>query len=320
MKMLLLLLPASLGWSPALMYRPSTCLHVAAEMTEFSSALPPMPVDFEERLLSLPPHPQPLPSLRSRLEAHLALDPQAILSRPDLVSDSFVYYSPQTGILSKPAYLSLLKRITLSFPTIRTNVDSRHLSPETGTATYTSTIKAPLSLEFDLSVPIYELMPPDEAIVLRTPPVVTSVQFTSTGLLSAVMTGIPAPPTPPKCAPADIQTTISKLETKIGEMKDKLESLRGQESSMGFMKQKMDIEDLELELRVAKDTVLDGVSNVKGLGIGGMAEVCGGELIENCEEVLSSEWVGGRAEGEIRGGISVPSGCMRAGGDWGTFD
>jgi len=57
---------------------------------------------------------------------------------------------------------------------------------------------------------------------------------------------------------------VKKLRAVIVGMYDKLETLAGQESSMGFMKQKSDIGDYELQLETAIGDVLNQKSNTGG--------------------------------------------------------
>jgi len=107
-------------------------------------------------------------------------------------------------------------------------------------------------------------------------------------------------------------------------MNDKLESLRGQESSMGFMKQKQDIEDLELDLRIVINKATDSNSSTEGRGgIGGLTWACYGAEMSRGDILSALDTAPKIVEEEVtfEGGITIPSGCVnivekRESGKW----
>ena len=107
---------------------------------------------------------------------------------------------------------------------------------------------------------------------------------------------------------------IEAIEKRIESMYEKLENLKGQESSMGFMKQKQDIDEMEMKLRIAHDESFDKQSNTNGLGgVAGLVWACYGERWETDkirDAIARLDSVDGSLEGfEIRGGISAPTVC-----------
>lgn len=200
------------------------------------------------------------------------LCPLTILARSSL-SPSFAFYSPSTGLLTASGYATLQSRMTRALPDLSrwkrgreidcdgwqgqevrykgVVEDTLRLGDDEGEVEMGKTVRTEWELDlvrFDAAGRICSII---SGVTLSDP----VLDGSSSGRISNDVTLSPS-----------AKVEIDELKARIAGMYDKLETLRGQESSMGFMKQKQDIDDLELDLRVLTDKSLDGSSNVGGRG------------------------------------------------------
>jgi len=261
----------------------------------------------EEFLSSLPSSLAPSPSTSAtekttkQATTFLRLPAMSLLSRShNIFSPSMSFYSPSTSILSLTGFLRLTKILDIGFGG-ETDVDvvSVEVLGE-NVAVFETRCKgafgpgARLQIKGICDFNSVELDNLTDDWYVRGEYEVGVIQFGNNGEVKSLSYGgvlkksvVPECPEIKQMDLSEEEAVLSgsgeevlsgyeeddevkQLRQTISDMYDKLETLRGQESSMGFMKQKMDIDDFELALNTKLGEILNQRSNTgNGKKLGG---------------------------------------------------